>query len=170
MYGYFKIMGAHYAKRSEIIRNFLWNKKVDLYYREKIVPKEELEQIVEINKQLENISALKKSTTRCPECKKPFHLVMVGEVEIDVCQLCKSYWFDEGELKEVVEAEKDIPSDNLTSRASRYACPKCELQMIEHVYKKPDNLLVDRCPACRCVYLEKNELERSIRSLRHVLN
>jgi len=102
------------------------------------------------------------SQRNCPECSEKMSLVYVGEIEIDCCMSCSGVWFDPGELKDLTGEDKDVPSDNLKFRPSKYTCPDCSTRMNEFVFKQPSNLLVDRCPFGHGVYLEKGELERAI--------
>ena len=89
-------------------------------------------------------------------------LLFIKEVEIDYCLCCSSIWFDPGELKAFTGLDKDVPSDQLKSRQSKYNCPECDRKMNELVFLRPYNLLVDRCPFGHGVYLEKGELERAL--------
>jgi len=131
----------------------------------KEIPVEEAKAVLEIDAQMKKFGLLQKSTKKCPECDNHFRLVVVDNVEIDVCNFCMGCWFESDELKEIVETNKDVPSDNLKSRSSRYSCPQCEVDMTEHVYKNPDNLLVDKCSNCNGVYLEKGELKRVFKTI-----
>ena len=137
-------------------------KKVDLYYKStrKVETPKEQSFLDDINAQLKNPDILNLSSRLCPECSKPFHVLTADGIDIDCCLTCNSTWYDPSELKTLTNREKDVPSDDLKSRKSKYTCPQCRVRMIEYVYNKPDNLLVDRCPSCECVYLENGELVR----------
>ncbi len=100
------------------------------------------------------------SARACPECKQPFEVVAVRDVEIDCCRGCRSIWFDPGELTALAGVKKEVPQPDLATRSSRYACPDCNEPMVEYALFDPLNLLVDRCPAGHGVYLEDRELER----------
>ena len=100
------------------------------------------------------------SEKNCPECSRPFTIVTVQGMDIDCCHFCRSIWFHPGELQLFSHQSKEIPSDNLTHRDSRYLCPVCQTRMIEFVFVNPHTLLVDRCPDGHGVYLEDHELER----------
>jgi uncharacterized protein len=104
------------------------------------------------------------SEKNCPECKKSFVLVNAGNTEIDVCRFCKSLWFDSGELMTLTEYARDVPSEHLRHRKSKYACPVCSLEMNEYVFRAPGNVLVDQCPERHGVYLESGELARIFKS------
>ena len=100
------------------------------------------------------------STRHCPECQRRFALANVAGIELDCCRFCRGIWFDPGELQLFSGESKEIPSDDKTSRPSRFRCPDCQTQMVEYVFINPHSLLVNRCPRGHGVYLEDRELER----------
>ena len=106
--------------------------------------------------------SIPESKCSCPECSGKMSLLHIGEIEIDYCTSCEGIWFDLDELKECTGKEKDVPSDNLRGRNSRYCCPVCHAGMKEFVFQNPHNLLVDQCPFGHGVYLEKDELQRAL--------
>ena len=101
----------------------------------------------------------------CPECKRNFRLIKLDDIFVDGCRFCKSLWFDAGELKSITGLLKDVPSDNLRNRDSKYECPICYTRMKEYIFKEPHNLLVDRCSFDHGVYLESGELVRVFTSI-----
>jgi len=117
--------------------------------------------IADLEKQLSQ-DPMPESNRTCPECQKRMSLITIGEVEVDYCISCSGVWFDPGELKDLTGEDKDVPSDNLKFRPSKYTCPDCNTRMNEFVFKQPSNLLVDRCPFGHGVYLEKGEFERAL--------
>ena len=115
-----------------------------------------------LNQLAEQLSSgeLSDSTRKCPECQRPFALANVADMELDCCRFCRGIWFDPGELQAFSGESREIPSDDKTSRPSRFRCPDCQTQMVEYVFVNPHSLLVDRCPNGHGVYLEDRELER----------
>lgn len=105
-------------------------------------------------------SNLPKSSKDCPECGRSLEIVTVAGIQLDCCRFCRGTWFDPGELQFFSGQSKEIPSDHLQHRASRYQCPVCQTKMTEYVFANPSNLLVDRCPNGHGVYLEDRELQR----------
>ena len=104
-----------------------------------------------------------RSGIMCPCCGAGMVRIRSGETELDFCLDCHSMWFDRGELKTLLNEKKDIPSDHLRSRGSKYDCPHCDnTPMREYVFKNPHNLLVDACPKCHGVLLEEDEFERAM--------
>jgi Zn-finger nucleic acid-binding protein len=113
----------------------------------------------DIEKQLADPHAAH-SSRKCPECRGSLTIVRVQQLEIECCRRCRGMWFDPGELQVFSAQSKEIPSDDLAHRASRFACPVCGAPMIEYTFVNPNSLLVDRCPSGHGVYLEERELER----------
>ncbi len=106
------------------------------------------------------IDRAKTSLVKCPDCQRNMIIVHINQIDVDYCHFCQSCWLDQGELKTISKLIKDIPSDHLPDRPAKHDCPICQEKMTELVFKRPYNLLVDRCKSCRGVYLEHGELER----------
>lgn len=96
----------------------------------------------------------------CPECGGTFTLISIKNIELEYCPTCQSLWFDEGELKALTGLTKDVPADDLKSRESKLLCPVCQKNMEEFVFKRNDNLLVDKC--IHGVYLQGGEFTRAL--------
>lgn len=101
---------------------------------------------------------------RCPQCGEAFLLVRRGDVELDHCDRCDSWWFDGGELGKLAGTSQDVPGDHLRSRPGKYDCPVCGEHMTEFQYHPRENLLVDACPHGHGVYLESGEFDRALRA------
>lgn len=101
---------------------------------------------------------------KCPKCGKntldPF-----GEVEgvhVDFCGECKGVWFDEGELAFYTEMPVDIPNLQAAMQAGRDSgseCPKCPgTHLVEVHYIPGEHPLLDLCPNCKGVFVDRGEL------------
>ncbi|MEX2213568.1 MAG: zf-TFIIB domain-containing protein [Phycisphaeraceae bacterium] len=106
---------------------------------------------------------LVESSRLCPECHRPFVIVRVLSIDVDFCRHCKGCWFDPGELGQLTGQASDVPGATAGHRTSQYKCPICGETMWESNFRKPYNLMVDRCPKGHGVYLEQGELERALR-------
>jgi Zn-finger nucleic acid-binding protein len=137
-------------------------KRLDNYFKKKknVLSPEESRIVKSIQDQISG-SALCSSAKLCPECRKPFSILKLDDVELDACRACEGIWFDTGELQHFTGFSKDVPADHLHSRTSKYDCPVCGEAMKEHVFIRSHNLLADKCLANHGVYLEKGELERA---------
>lgn len=121
----------------------------------------ETEQIMDRLLQNMSVGSLPEARISCPECHRPFSIIEMDDLELDLCQPCQSFWFDRGELKEFSGLDSDVPGNRLTSRKSKYGCPICSKPMKEHVFMAPHNILVDVCEE-HGVYLEDNEINRVV--------
>ncbi len=100
---------------------------------------------------------------RCPTCQTDTMNELRQEgVDLDFCATCKGIWFDQGEMAFYVETSADVPAlDDALGAAADTArpCPCCEGVHLKEVRYLPDApLLIDVCPSCRGVFLEKGEL------------
>lgn len=107
-------------------------------------------------------NSIDKSDINCPECQKKMCQIKIKNETMNYCVLCKGCWANTGTMSKYTDFDKDVPSDNLASRNSRFNCPICSIKMREYVFLKPFNLLVDQCLEGHGVYLENGEFERAI--------
>ena len=103
-----------------------------------------------------------RSSRSCPECGENMYVCYVGELALDHCAMCRSYWFDRSELMELCGTDQDVPGMPYRSRKSAYQCDGCKVPMREYVFINPHNLLVDHCDQCGSIYLEQGELNRAV--------
>jgi len=96
-------------------------------------------------------------------------------IRIDSCGDCGGTWLDAGELKHVVRArEVRFDPDERRAIASAakitgikmsevdraYTCPKCKEKTSAIHYGGDSGIIIDRCPACRGIWLDRGELEK----------
>lgn len=106
--------------------------------------------------------SLRPTERHCPECSGEFVMIKAEEVELDACLPCGSFWLDAGEMKTVTHRVADTQTLEGAVAPSRYRCPICETQMEQHRFVTHNDLLVDKCPNEHGIYLERDELVRSI--------
>ena len=107
----------------------------------------------------------------CPRCRLALTPTDYEGVEVDLCQNCWGFWFDHGELEQVI-AKRDLGfSDEeralvLDARTAWDAgpeapapCPKCERTMDRISYDESVHLVIDRCPD-HGVWLDTGEIKR----------
>ena len=106
----------------------------------------------------------------CPRCKKLLSNKTIIDfkyfLNLDYCSSCGGIWFDKGELTRFektieptfIEVRK-IP--NKHDQLETLYCPSCAnpqtLQKAEHF--KDKNVIIDYCPVCKGIWLDKGELE-----------
>lgn len=97
---------------------------------------------------------------KCPRCASdsiaPF--VSTEGVTIDFCGKCHGIWFDSGELAEYLELRHDLVKE-APGKATALKCPKCaEVKLQERRYLPDAGPMIDWCPKCLGVWLDKREI------------
>jgi Zn-finger nucleic acid-binding protein len=115
----------------------------------------------------------------CPVCKIVLHQIEYEQLVIEQCQACEGRWLDAGELRTIVQkreaqhgaAERKAAAKRLrapalspTERERKIACPGCGTTTQPVNYGGDSGIIVNRCPACGGVWLDRCELE-SIQAL-----
>ena len=96
-----------------------------------------------------------------------------ADVQVDACDTCGGMWLDQGELERVEsnivndysEALKRVPRGTINAMemarqeaAPDRTCPKCGGTMEKREHGYCSQIIVDVCPACRGVWLDRGEL------------
>jgi uncharacterized protein len=92
-----------------------------------------------------------------------------------VCPACEGIFLDKGELEQIESIHSDVYKDNLSnlpddieeayqmakqSKAPEIDCPKCGTEMERKEYGYSSQILIDLCPNCGSIWLNKNELQQ----------
>ena len=104
---------------------------------------------------------------KCPVCSKEMVQENFG-INVDVCENgCKGIWFDHGELVNLDEKNEGLgealqqalnyPRANDANRG-QLLCPKCNIPMQIHKYKRSKEVNVDECYNCGGFFLDSGEL------------
>ncbi len=99
----------------------------------------------------------------CPKCQDELHEMHIEGVDVDFCDSCKGIWFDKDEMAFMAELPSDIPAQDVedTVKPTVYPCPRCENTQLEEMrFVQANDLLIDRCPECRGIWLDKGELPK----------
>lgn len=105
----------------------------------------------------------------CPVCNKQMTEKDFGGAIVDICNDgCKGIWFDWLELVKLDEENEgcgealkealNYPRVNDENR-DRLKCPKCNMLMSVHKYKKSKETNVDECFKCGAFFLDSGELK-----------
>ena len=100
----------------------------------------------------------------CPKCGTDTlnDFGMIEGVHVDFCGSCKGIWFDEGELAFYTEMPVDLPNIQKAvseGRNTGLACPRCEdTHLVEIHYVQDVHPLLDICPKCKGVFVDRGEL------------
>ena len=110
----------------------------------------------------------------CPECGGGLHEVYAAAnygrvLLLDQCGSCGGVWFDRWELYFVTDKSiKDLEGIDASSFAAPVAphpakgqCPRCEKELaIFSDNNLPKDALIERCPGCNGLWLNRGELGR----------
>lgn len=78
---------------------------------------------------------------------------------MDICPTCSGLWCEAHELASLVGTADDLPpTADLRVDGLRAACPACDVSMTRRFYSQSRQVMVDRCPDCRGIWLDDNEL------------
>ena len=110
----------------------------------------------------------------CPKCNIPLAAaVYESTVAVDRCPHCRGLWLDKNELEQLEEAARPhhpgatfqmdsvARTFELRSKASLPAitCPKCARPLERKEYGFCSAILIDVCPTCEGLWLDRDELE-----------
>jgi len=87
-------------------------------------------------------------------------------VEIDHCVVCHGSWLDAGELEQILDLAGITTREAARTlervadgRRSRRRCPRCPRRLREIDPGNEWELLLDRCPQCRGLWLDRGEMQ-----------
>lgn len=99
----------------------------------------------------------------CPKCKAEIHEMKFEGVEVDFCSSCRGIWFDEDEMAFTLELPVDMPrieEVKKTAKKTVFDCPRCGEKLEEMKFIQSNDLLVDRCPGCGGIWLDRGEFPK----------
>lgn len=95
-------------------------------------------------------------------------------VELDRCDTCGGFWFDDGEVGALaphLAREQDVPDLDLNivhekpkvvRRDEERSCPRCQTTMRTFNYCYNSNIMLDRCGGCSGVWMDGGELQEVV--------
>jgi Zn-finger nucleic acid-binding protein len=104
----------------------------------------------------------------CPICTTPLVLAWVQETRVLHCPNCQGLLLPQLAFLATVQylraraAGPPIipPPMNPRNLERQIHCPQCEKRMHTHPYGGPGNIVVDNCPDCLLIWLDRDELGR----------
>jgi Zn-finger nucleic acid-binding protein len=116
---------------------------------------------------------------RCPACAANLNIYEAYGIEIEGCPNCKGLWLDKDELRRLKDkSEKGAwfglrwmddeieRTENARSMSSKRLCPKCpEAGLISTIFGH-SAVIIDWCPGCHGTWLDRNEFEAIVDSLK----
>jgi uncharacterized protein len=112
---------------------------------------------------------------QCPKCKKDLVGVDYLGVHIETCPACGGDWLDAGQLQSILHARQTrftreeciavaqaakIHGTKLVNLNRHLACPQCGNQTNPINYGDDSGLIIDKCPSCGGIWMEKDELDK----------
>lgn len=107
---------------------------------------------------------------KCPRCKSDLMVVEYEDIELDYCHACGGLWFDRGEMDLLSEKSGAAPvplSPAPGAREARLRCPTCRSYMDKRHMGETEPVLVDLCPSCGGLWLDRGELEQVLDQSTH---
>ena len=114
---------------------------------------------------------------QCPRCQSPMGpVIWEAGIEVERCSGCGGVWLDRARLEKIqatVERDytpqlkriDDVARAYETARQRRgpdVACPRCGKEMVKNEYGMCSQIVIDLCPACAGIWLDRGELEALI--------
>lgn len=117
---------------------------------------------------------------KCPDCQNELKAVDCKGITIHECPHCKGKWFERDELKRAENSTDDTlrwldfdpfgkDAEKLSMASDGRICPKCSQKMQSLKYMD-SQVVIDKCPACKGVWLNTGELEKIVRYLENKVN
>ena len=111
----------------------------------------------------------------CPQDEsRLFPYSYEGAATVDICRRCRGVWLDKGELEAIEETVERDYAEELAAipdmvgsafhaafekESAALTCPRCRVEMERKEYAYCSQVLIDACPRCGGVWLDKGELE-----------
>jgi Zn-finger nucleic acid-binding protein len=96
-----------------------------------------------------------------------------AEIQVGVCPDCGGAWLEQGELEAIQTCREHDYTEELArmpdlgfnayelaqaKQGRRLTCPKCEVEMESREYARCSQVMIDACPQCHGIWLDKGEL------------
>lgn len=98
----------------------------------------------------------------CPKDRVKLEKMEMVGVELDFCPSCNGCWLDERELELLTRSRgaAAVHAKVTESRDTGLRCPRCEGALREGHHETMTDLLIDECPDCRGIWLDRGELRQ----------
>lgn len=116
---------------------------------------------------------------KCPNCQHELKQHVYKGLRIDECENCEGKWFDRDELRQAKDRTDDdfrwLDFEMFGEEANKYEitpsqelCPKDSSKMETLTYMD-SKVSIDKCNVCKGVWLDKNEFDKILKYLKHVV-
>jgi Zn-finger nucleic acid-binding protein len=120
---------------------------------------------------------LKSTSDNCPACGNTLNLYSISSMEFEGCPKCKGIWLVKDELRKLKNKVEDgslrwlndeIENMEKTSAvATKRPCVKCKTTNMVSVVFGKSSILIDWCPQCHGMWLDRGEFEAVTDYLTH---
>ena len=94
----------------------------------------------------------------CPRCRGPMQLAVTEGTPLHLCPGCHGMWLESGKLGEATERAADPARPAARQEPGERPCPRCPVGLDRRPYADGYDIVVDVCPFCHGVYLDRGEL------------
>ncbi len=99
----------------------------------------------------------------CPKCGEGMRRLQVDRAELDLCPRCWGTWYDTEELSRAAGlriGETMTAAALAGARRTDHRCPSCGALLYEREIERGAGLLIDQCPRCSGLFLDRDEFSR----------
>lgn len=88
------------------------------------------------------------------------------DIVVDQCSTCQGLWLDASELATLVGSWQDLPR-GVSAQVCRdeLRCPRCRSSLARRGYSELKRTIIDHCPNCFGIWLDRGELERILQEV-----
>lgn len=119
----------------------------------------------------------------CPACNVNMNLYKVLGIQFEGCPKCKGIFLDKSELRKLKDRASKGSWNTLrwlddeveavgetNAMPSKRLCPKCESVKFVSTSFGSSKIIIDWCPGCQGIWLDRNEFQEIVTYLRDKLN
>ena len=109
----------------------------------------------------------------CPACKNDMIVVEYQRIELDFCPDCRGVWFDEGELRLMLETARlegkfldeiqHLPETGTEEKPRK--CPICRRAMAKNTIGAPSPVMIDVCRQGDGLFFDGGEIHQLVKQL-----
>src|SRR5438105_4810899 len=99
----------------------------------------------------------------CPCCPVTLQDVISHHVETHQCPRCAGFWLSAAELDKFSHFDPEFPlraDKPVQGKITGAHCPYCKKFLKRSPYVPGSSFQVDRCPSCKGVWLEADQIEK----------
>jgi len=127
-----------------------------------------------------------KTHHKCPACDSNLNSYSFYKITVEGCPECKGVFLDQGELRKLKDISQKGSWQNLrwmddeleaieksNAMPSKRVCPKCDHEAKGRLISTSfgdSKIMIDWCPKCHGIWLDRDELSQIIKCLRDKLN